>query len=61
MVAPVLAEVFEAQKSRLCRWLGKCYIGGEKLVSMAARGGLYSRRIACIPGTLRVFENKPPP
>ena len=37
MVAPVLADVFEAQnKSRLCRWLGKCYIiGREKLVGMA--------------------------
>ena len=35
-VAPVLAEVFEAQnKSRLCRRLGECYIAGEKLVSMA--------------------------
>ena len=36
MVAIVLAHVFEAQnESRLCRWLGECYTGGEKLVSMA--------------------------
>ena len=35
-VVPVLAAVFEAQnESRLCRWLGECYIGREKLVSMA--------------------------
>ena len=36
MVAPVLAAVLEAQnESRLRRWLGECYIGGEKLVSTA--------------------------
>ena len=41
MVAPVPATVFEAQnKSRLCRWLGKCYIGREKLVTLSARGGV---------------------
>ena len=35
-VAPVLAAVFEAQnENRLCRWLCECYIGGEKLISMA--------------------------
>ena len=36
MVVPVLVAVFEAQnKSRLRRWLDKCYLGGEKLVSNA--------------------------
>ena len=49
MVAPVLAAVLNARNdSRLCRGLGECYIGREKLVSMAARGGLYLRRIAHI-------------
>ena len=38
---PVLAAVFEAQnESRLRRWLGVCYLGGEKLVTLSARGGL---------------------
>ena len=47
-VAPVLADLFEAQnESRLD--LGECYIGGEKLVSMAVcQRGLYSRCIARI-------------
>ena len=34
-VAPFLAAVLEAQSEsiyRLYRWLGKCYISGEKLV-----------------------------
>ena len=34
--------------------LGKCCIGGEKLVRLSARGGVYIR---C---ALRMFENKPP-
>ena len=48
-----LTAVFEAQnENRLRRWLGKCYIGGEKLVSKA---------ICLFQGALRIFENMPPP
>ena len=42
---PALAAVFEAQnESRLSRWLGECYKGGEKV----------ERR-----GTLRIFKPPP--
>ena len=35
-VVPVLAAVLEAQNdTRPCKWPGKCYIGGEELVSKA--------------------------
>ena len=34
IVTPVLTAVFKAKnESRLSRWLGKCYIGREKLAS----------------------------
>ena len=57
IVIPVLTAVFEAQnESRFRRWLDKCYIGGENLVSKAiCQSGAYIR------GRLRIFENKPPP
>ena len=55
-VAPVLAAVFEAQNvSRLCRWLGKCCTGREKLVRKAMLEGAYIQHALCI------VENKPPP
>ena len=56
IVTPVRTAVFEAQnESRLRKWLDKCYIGGEKLVSMAICQRAYIR------GALHIFENKPPP
>ena len=56
IVTPILTAVFEAQnESRLCRWLGKFYIGEEKLASKAVsssgyllEGGLYSRHLVHI-------------
>ena len=39
MVASVLAVVIEAHnESGLCRWQGKCYVGGEQLVGEALAG-----------------------
>ena len=39
-VAPVFFCCVGGQnESRLCRWLGECYIGGEKLVKVSTRGG----------------------
>ena len=57
IVTPVLTAVFEAHnESRLRRWLGKCYIRGEKLVSKAI-----CWRGAYIRGALHISENKPSP
>ena len=40
MVAPVLAGVLRLKMIVDCRWLGECYIGGEKIVWLSVRGGL---------------------